>query len=410
MLEEDVLLNFMNRNMINATQQVVDKLKVAAGNGFIGDYTIDGDKETQKWLIELEIKDLSNELKIKDNKIRLFPSLYAAWGVYKSESYLILINHDKEFRIPKYLEETNVNSGAWVAIIQELDLPLKNDFNDKAQEILGAGWEIIAKNGFKKIKFDTGIAAGFSLRDLFFDISLYKIKSKFTQTGQLHQLIGSVLVKGASYRLLPYSNTVVRQFEDIFENGNKYIPFDNILASYVASDFKFAYLDLYRCIEKLESLYFLSDLYKKLSLKNTSLLDFCKSIDDSIGLYRLDSHTNLLKKLLGSIEKNNKTFKDNSRKFLYLIFLTMKLPVSVNRFKCIKYIVLYSDGFYDSFIKNIIKESEKLNKVRNFIVHLSPNQVNEVLPQDSLGWNEYICNILYLVKILYDINQDLFEI
>lgn len=400
----------MNRNMINATQQVVDKLKVAAGNGFIGDYTIDGDKETQKWLIELEIKDLSNELKIKDNKIRLFPSLYAAWGVYKSESYLILINHDKEFRIPKYLEETNVNSGAWVAIIQELDLPLKNDFNDKAQEILGAGWEIIAKNGFKKIKFDTGIAAGFSLRDLFFDISLYKIKSKFTQTGQLHQLIGSVLVKGASYRLLPYSNTVVRQFEDIFENGNKYIPFDNILASYVASDFKFAYLDLYRCIEKLESLYFLSDLYKKLSLKNTSLLDFCKSIDDSIGLYRLDSHTNLLKKLLGSIEKNNKTFKDNSRKFLYLIFLTMKLPVSVNRFKCIKYIVLYSDGFYDSFIKNIIKESEKLNKVRNFIVHLSPNQVNEVLPQDSLGWNEYICNILYLVKILYDINQDLFEI
>ena len=400
----------MNRNMINATQQVVDKLKVAAGNGFIGDYTIDGDKETQKWLIELEIKDLSNELKIKDNKIRLFPSLYAAWGVYKSESYLILINHDKEFRIPKYLEETNVNSGAWVAIIQELDLPLKNNFNDKAQEILGAGWEIIAKNGFKKIKFDTGIAAGFSLRDLFFDISLYKIKSKFTQTGQLHQLIGSVLVKGASYRLLPYSNTVVRQFEDIFENGNKYIPFDNILASYVASDFKFAYLDLYRCIEKLESLYFLSDLYKKLSLKNTSLLDFCKSIDDSIGLYRLDSHTNLLKKLLGSIEKNNKTFKDNSRKFLYLIFLTMKLPVSVNRFKCIKYIVLYSDGFYDSFIKNIIKESEKLNKVRNFIVHLSPNQVNEVLPQDSLGWNEYICNILYLVKILYDINQDLFEI
>ena len=400
----------MNRNMINATQQVVDKLKVAAGNGFIDDYTIDGDKETQKWLIELEIKDLSNELKIKDNKIRLFPSLYAAWGVYKSESYLILINHDKKFRIPKYLEETSINSGAWVAIIQELDLPLKNDFNDKAQEILGAGWEIIAKNGFKKIKFDTGIAAGFSLRDLFFDISLYKIKSKFTQTGQLHQLIGSVLVKGASYRLLPYSNTVVRQFEDIFENGNKYIPFDNILASYVASDFKFAYLDLYRCIEKLESLYFLSDLYKKLSLKNTSLLDFCKSIDDSIGLYRLDSHTNLLKKLLGSIEKNNKTFKDNSRKFLYLIFLTMKLPVSVNRFKCIKYIVLYSDGFYDSFIKNIIKESEKLNKVRNFIVHLSPNQVNEVLPQDSLGWNEYICNILYLVKILYDINQDLFEI
>ena len=400
----------MNRNMSNATQQVINKLKVAAGNGFIDDYTIDGDKETQKWLVELEIKDLSNELKIKDNKIRLFPSLYAAWGVYKSESYLILINHDKEFRIPKYLEETNVNSGAWVAIIQELDLPLKNDFNDKAQEILGAGWEIIAKNGFKKIKFDTGIAAGFSLRDLFFDISLYKIKSKFTQTGQLHQLIGSVLVKGASYRLLPYSNTVVRQFEDIFENGNKYIPFDNILASYVASDFKFAYLDLYRCIEKLESLYFLSDLYKKLSLKNTSLLDFCKSIDDSIGLYRLDSHTNLLKKLLGSIEKNNKTFKDNSRKFLYLIFLTMKLPVSVNRFKCIKYIVLYSDGFYDSFIKNIIKESEKLNKVRNFIVHLSPNQVNEVLPQDSLGWNEYICNILYLVKILYDINQDLFEI
>jgi hypothetical protein len=207
----------------------------------------------------------------------------------------------------------------------------------------------------------------FSLEDLFCKISLYKITSKFTQASslyQLYQLTGCILVKGSSYRLLPYSEAVIKKFEDVFENGNKYIPFDNVLVSYVASDFKFAYLDLYRCIEKLESLYFLSALYKKLSLENTSLLDFCKNIDEFIGLHRLRSQKSLLENLFLS---TGKTTKESE------------------------------------------KEAEKLSKIRNIIAHLSPNQANE-LPQDASGWNEYIYKILCLIKTLYDTNQNLFEI
>ena len=359
MLEEDVLLNIMSRTMTDAIEKVIKKLQDATG--ITGSYTIEGEEESQEWL---------QKLKIEDDKIRLFPNFYAAFTAFNGSNYLILVDHDKsdkEFRIPKYLEELDINSGAWVAIIKELDLPLKKNVDENLKELLDYEWKE-DNSRRKKIIFNQKMGRPeFSLAELFYEISLYKITSKFTQAGSLHQLTGCILIKGASYRLLPYSDNVIKEFEDIFENGSKYIPFENILASYVASDFKFAYLDLYRCIEKLESLYFLSELYKKLSLENTdtTLLKFCKNIDESIGLHRLDSHMNLLENLLRSIEIQTK--------------------------------------------QNPKKIAEKLFKTRNIIAHLSPNQANE-LHQDALYWNERISSILHLIKILYDTNQNLFEI
>jgi hypothetical protein len=270
--------------------------------------------------------------------------------------------------------KVDINSGAWVAIVKELNLPLRKNVNDILKEILGCDWE---EDSFsrKRIIFNQKVDilefGESSLEDLFCEISLYKITSKFTQANslyQLYQLTGCILVKGASYRLLPYSGDVIEKFEDIFENGNKYIPFDNILVSYVASDFKFAYLDLYRCIEKLEPLYFLkdlySDLYKDLPSKNLTFLEFCKNIDKYIRLYRLGSHTSLLANL-----------------------------------------------FQSTGITKIESEklAGKLFNTRNIIAHLSPNQANE-LPQDDSDWNEYIYDILCLIKTLYDTNQNLFEI
>jgi len=345
--------------MTDAIKKVIKKLQDATG--IAGKYTVRVDEESEKWL---------QKLIIKGDTIRLFPNFYAVFADFNDSNYLILVDHDnsdREFRIPEYLEEVDINSGAWVAIIKELDLPLRKNVDENLKELLGNDWE---EDNFprKRIIFNQKMGSPeFSLADLFCEISLYKITSKFTQANslyQLYQLTGCILVKGASYRLLPYSDDVIKKFEDIFENGNKYIPFDNILVSYVASDFKFAYLDLYRCIEKLESLYFLSDLYRKLSLQNTSLLDFCKNIDEFIGLHRLRSHKSLLENLFLS---------------------TGKTP------------------------KESEKEAEKLYKTRNIIAHLSPNQANE-LPQDASGWNEYIYDILCLIKTLYNTNQNLFEI
>lgn len=61
----------MNRNMIESVKKVFNKLREFAD--FADKYKIISGEEEEEWLKRLEIKDLSNELQIKDNKIRLFP-------------------------------------------------------------------------------------------------------------------------------------------------------------------------------------------------------------------------------------------------------------------------------------------------------------------------------------------------
>lgn len=293
-------------------------------------------------------------------------------AAYKNEDYLILVNHDnKDFRIPKYLEEIDANSGSWVAIISELDLPVKAEFHEQIKNILP---EIDnATNQPIKIKFDEACeGSNFSLKDLFFEISLYKIKSKFENVEKLHQLIGAILTKSNSYRLLPYSDRTIKMFEEVFECDNEYIPFDSILASYVASDFKFAYLDLYRCIESLESVYSLYELYQKLSFsENTTLLKFCETIYGTKAFHRLGSHIDFLAKLIKAIDSNS----------------------------------------YENFKnKNIIKKPEQIYEIRNMIAHLNPTKTKNQLPEDISAWDDYIFYVLWLVKILYDSNQNLFKV
>lgn len=226
-------------------------------------YTIYGDKTSIDWLKFLTI----------DNKIRLFPDFYSACLTYQNAHYLVLVNHEFKVLIPSFLAEETINSGAWTVIIDELDLPLKKDIDiSKLKELLESEWDTNPQ-GFKVVNFEEEIN-DFRLKDCFTSISLYKIISRFTLKEQLNQITGIALTENSSYCLLPYSSEVLQEFKNTFENGDKNIPFENILASYVASDFKFAYLDLYRCIEGLQPLYFLKDFYDKLALKGKSVQDF----------------------------------------------------------------------------------------------------------------------------------------
>jgi hypothetical protein len=335
--------------MTESIKKIIQKVKVAANRYDDYNYTIDGDETAQHWL---------QYVKVEDNKIRIFPDFYGAWVVYDDTNYLVLVNHTFKL-IPEFLEqlEEEINPGAWVAIVNELDLPVKRDIDSELEEILDFDdWEL-GKNDCRKINFSQ-VVGRYSLKECFFDVSLFKIVSAFTKKDDLSRIIGSILAKGDNYCLLPYSDNIIKKFEEIFENGNKYIPFDNLLASYVASDFKFAYLDLYRCIERLLPLYFFKEFYDTLSLKDEkSLLDFCKDFYQTTKLE--PSVGKSLNLLLGSIE------------------------------------VKQIDDF-------------ALDKVRNEIVHLRPNQTNDSIPKNIEKWNDLIFNVLSIVEELYLKNEALF--
>ncbi len=164
--------------------------------------------------------------------------------------------------------------------------------------------------------------------------------------------------------MLPYSVEVLQEFKSTFENGNKYIPFENILASYVASDFKFAYLDLYRCIEALQPLYFLKAFYDQLALTGKSLQNFYSDFYETTRLEpKLEDS---LKKLLDSININYQ-YADKQN---------------------------YSPSLY-------------LYKLRNQIVHLRPKQTNNLIPKSIDDWNLLIFDMLTIVQELYKVNRDL---
>ncbi|MEB3149995.1 MAG: hypothetical protein VKL60_13345 [Sphaerospermopsis sp.] len=199
----------MTRNIISSIKKVVEKIQAVVNTP--EKYTIDGDETCQHWLEYLKI----------DNKIRLFPNFYSSWINYENENYLVLVNHKFLSHIPRFLQEENINAGAWVAIIDELELPLIGD-TDILQEILESDWEINPR-GFKQVQFDT-VVGNYSLKDCFPNISLYKIIDRFTQKEELNQITGISLTESRNYCLLPYSLDVLQEFKNTFGNGSKYIP------------------------------------------------------------------------------------------------------------------------------------------------------------------------------------------
>ncbi|WP_242027409.1 hypothetical protein [Sphaerospermopsis sp. FACHB-1094] len=339
----------MTRNIINSIKKVVEKIQAVVNTP--EKYTIDGDETCKHWLEYLKI----------DNKIRLFPNFYSSWINYENENYLVLVNHKFLSHIPYFLQEENINAGAWVGIVDELELPLIGD-TDILQEILESDWEINPR-GFKQVQFDT-VVGNYSLKDCFSNISLYKIIGRFTQKEELNQITGISLTESRNYCLLPYSPEVLQEFKNTFENGSKYIPFENILASYVASDFKFAYLDLYRCIEGLQPLYFLKDFYDKLALNNKSIQDFYIDFYETTKLEpKLEDS---FKKLLDSININYK----------------------------------YAD-------KQNYSPDKYLYRLRNQIVHLRPQQTNDLIPKSIDCWNLLMLDMLTIIQNLYVANKNL---
>jgi len=343
----------MTRNITSSIKKVVEKIQAVVKTQ--ENYTIDGDEICKEWLTRLTI----------DNKIRLFPDFYSAYITYEYDHYLVLVNHEFKVSIPSFLAEETINSGAWTVIIDELDLPLKKDIDiSKLEELLESEWDTNLQ-GFKVVNFEEEIN-GFRLKDCFTSIFLYKIISRFTRKEELNQITGIALIDNSSYCLLPYSPEVLQEFKNTFENGNQYIPFENILASYVASNFKFAYLDLYRCIEALQPLFFLKAFYDQLALAVTgkSLQSFYSDFYETTKLEpKLEDSLN---KLLGSISIN--------------------------------YVYAKKDN---------INSGSYLYKLRNQIVHLRPNQKNDLLPKSIDDWNLLIFDMLTIVQELYKSNQDL---
>ena len=84
--------------------------------------------------------------------------------------------------------------------------------------------------------------------------------------------------------ILPRFTTAYFEFERLFIEGAKNIPFDNLVFSLVSVYWRYSFLDVYRCIERLFSISFLEEIYQDLGIENSlSLLNFSVKIEKYIG-------------------------------------------------------------------------------------------------------------------------------
>ena len=353
----------MSRTMNESIEKLIKKVLDQVDEPSIKSkkYTIGGDGNAVSWLKDLKILQ----------KLRLFPSFHSALGLYQNKQYLILVNHQFEntAKIPVGLQEEELNAGAWIAIIDELDLPIIDHNASCLEELLGSDLQV-NESGYQQISYDFRLDnSGFSLQDVFPSIDIYKIdgsnqQSKFFNTSSLSRLTGLLLVESKKYYLLPYSQDVLARFKDLFENDQLKLLFENVLVSYAASDYKFCYLDLYRCIERVQPLLFFQDFYTELKSSssgfNKTLEEFCIDFYDK---------TKLQPKLDSSLER-------------------LVQPI-MNNFTP-KYRKITSADLYN---------------LRNQIVHLRPGQTNRqansLIPDNDDDWNKLIEDMLQIIKEIY---------
>ncbi|MEM9814795.1 MAG: hypothetical protein AAF827_00035 [Cyanobacteria bacterium P01_D01_bin.6] len=342
--------------MTSSIKYVFNQVLTGVSNSEIKEdsYTIPGDTDAVNWLKNLRI----------NQSLRLFPNFYSALVSCQCNEYLVLVNHqiDASAKIPPGLQEEELNPGSWVAIIYELKLKIETTDVSLLEELLASDF---ASNsgGYKEVPYDFEIdEVAFSLKLAFPRIDIYKVlpNSDFTDTRSLARLTGLVLTNSKQNYLLTYETSVLEKFKTVFRKGSLKVNFENILASYSASEYKFCYLDLYRCIERVQPLLFFDNFHKHLCVGSSTscmtLEDFCMVFQDKTSLQ----------------PKLNDTFE--------------KLIDSVWRLFTPKYSLLSKKYLY---------------RLRNQIVHLRPGQTNSDMPKDDHEWNQLIEDMLVLVEHIY---------
>ncbi|MGA1379901.1 MAG: hypothetical protein ACO3Z2_08135 [Chitinophagaceae bacterium] len=352
----------MSRNINQAIDNLIKKVLDKVDEPRIKEqkYTIYGDEDSKSWLKNLKTLQ----------KLRLFPNFHSALGDYNNDKYLVLVNHQFE-KIPCGLREENLNSGSWVAIIDDLNLQITDNDVSLLYEFLDSDFKINSDER-KEIQYDLKLDnSGFSLQDVFPDIAIYKIDnqpSKYANTSSLSRLTGLILVESKKYYLLPYSTDVLVKFEVLFGSDQLKVSFDNILASYAASDYKFCYLYLYRCIERVQPLLFFQDFHNELksssSQFNKTLEEFCIDFYDKTKMQpKLDTS---LEKLVQPIINNfNPQYSQTTSGYLY--------------------------------------------NLRNQIVHLRPGQTNSCIPGNYDDWNKLIEDMLQIIREIYTQHHSLMD-
>ena len=308
--------------------------------------TSDSDKE---WLKNLKIL----------TKQPILPNFKTATFEFDSNKYFVAMGWHTQEISEEVIQFVEPNAGIVTALLFELKVPVSQNANP-----YNIANEIFYESDQQRIKYDFSLVAKF-----FEPISVYQIQNDSPFINQddidIIRLSGFYALKNRQLISLNFSVLTLSTFEKLFIEGSKNIPCENLLLSLVSVYWKYAFLDVYRCIENLFCISALEDFHQKLKIAD-SLLKFSADVENYIGWRPKENEA--LNKLI-----------DNSPEEAISFFREIKV---------------FIDGQEDG------KYGELIYRVRNSIVHFRP--ATEEIKLDDENWDKLINSSLLVIDYWYN--------
>lgn len=280
--------------------------------------------------------------------------------------YLDHFGSSKSFR-----GEYSITPGCFLSLAKRIQLPVRSGDSEFYRSILDT----------VDFRTDNLNPNAFDVRDLyhFFDsIEIWKIPSNSVFTSQYEFDIARislfVLVNCDNLTTLSFNSDTKNAFKSICVDTQYTTPFDNILNAYISFDWRYCFLSIYRCIEKLFPISKLKPAYER-TRSNLSFFDFCKEIEDQLKWKPVEADA--IRFLFKSIDM------DNSQEDGRLNLIQAKRTCRER-------------GLDQS--EDNTANSKFIYMLRNNIVHYRPLHQNIEL--DDEVWNSII---QFLLKVVFDL-------
>jgi hypothetical protein len=296
-------------------------------------------------------------------KYPILPSIQTALFKFENQKYFVTVGfqYQEKSDVSNILEYVKINAGILTALLFKLEVPLVKSLN-----YLDITNEIFYESSDELIKYQFNCVSKF-----FEPLCIYRINEDCPFTGgediDLIRLSGFYILKNRQLISLNFSSNTLDKFEKIFFEGSKVIPHENLLLSLVSSAWKYSFLDIYRCIERLFCISALEEFHNKFQI-TCSILQFSTDIEDHIG-WRPKEEDSL-----------DKIIKKSPQEITNLL----------------QEIKAFIHGEAEGDRVNIIY------KIRNSIVHFRGTNKAIYSSLNDLHWDKLINSSLLIVEYWYD--------
>jgi hypothetical protein len=261
----------MARSMIEANQYVFSQLIKWAGlSGRALEHLnkprwIRTNPEEKQWLQHLEVKKTE----------QLTAKLKMSLVTFEERSFFVVIGYSGAVQMDYVLKPIEMNAGLFTALAKELKIPI-GQLTNPLEIIESTLAQFDGVENYSGHDFE-------SVQMLFDPVLVYEIeRDSPIPPEQMARLTCFWLLQSKERIILPFSTDTLEVMENLLASGMRSLPSEIFLRSLQCAHWQHAFLEVYRCIERLFSFQIVDELHKQLSI-SISLLDFAAKIEDITG-------------------------------------------------------------------------------------------------------------------------------